>query len=375
MSRSAAIAALVALGACFFELADPVTSATGGGGAGGDDPTGGAPADWWDVGYSRRSILTLNDVPALSDVPVAVVLDSQRVDYQAAADAGRDLRFVAADGSLLPYEIERWDPTGRSLVWLRLSDVSTGVAIGMYYGHPAATAGEQPQSVWTDYAAVYHFADPPDAGSVVRDSAGTHDGLADNFVPSALSEGTLGPAYVFDGSRYVTVSFDDGLDISGAGSLEVVIRLDGLADNSTVAQKEGCCLGWLLDVQGDGALRQSWGKTNCCSGTPSYDYVFWDPPVSLVDGWHHIVAVWDVDAGIGTLFVDGAQVEQSGLSPASAINGTFRIGADYIGGNGLIGTLEELRLSLTAYDAIRAEVHDLVRRDALISYGAIESLP
>ncbi len=375
MSRSAALAATLALGACFFDLADPITGTSGGaGGAGGDGEAGGIPADWWDPAFRRRSTLTLDDAPSLSNVPLAVVLDATRIDYAAAAADGRDLRFVV-EATELPYEIERWDPSGGSLVWVLLPALSDGARIDMYYGHPAATAPARAAEVWTDYTAVYHFAQPPDAGSVVQDSAGAHDGSADNFASSALVDGPLGPAYGFDGTRYVTVGFDGALDIAGRGSLEVVVRLDGPSGRGVIAQKEGCCLGWLLDVTAGGGLRQSWGTTDCCSGGPTYDYVFWDPPVPLAGPWRHLVAVWDVDAGLGTLFVDGLQVVQAGLSAGAPADGTFRIGADYMGDNALVATLEELRLSATAYDATRVEVHDRVRRDALIHYGTIESLP
>jgi len=51
----------------------------------------------------------------------------------------------------LPYEIEKWDPTGTSTVWVQVPVIHGGSNndfIYLYYNNPSAKAGQLPSSVW-----------------------------------------------------------------------------------------------------------------------------------------------------------------------------------------------------------------------------------
>ena len=66
------------------------------------------------AGYTGSSTLT--------QFPVLVELNSSITGFtynSFASTTGGDLRFYAADGEELPYEVETWDPTGTSRVWVR----------------------------------------------------------------------------------------------------------------------------------------------------------------------------------------------------------------------------------------------------------------
>src|SRR5690606_35657995 len=81
---------------------------------------------WWDAGWGHRVELPLQNGGAstdVSDLPLLVRLDSDRIGYADTEAGGTDLRFVIDDGgsfTLLSHEIERWDPAGTSLVWVHL---------------------------------------------------------------------------------------------------------------------------------------------------------------------------------------------------------------------------------------------------------------
>ena len=74
---------------------------------------------------------------------------------------GYDLRAFDANGRILPYEIENWDPEGVSEIWVRTYDLNTSNAITLAWGNSAETDIEPytyDGSVWTNnFAAVYHM--------------------------------------------------------------------------------------------------------------------------------------------------------------------------------------------------------------------------
>ncbi|HOW71787.1 MAG TPA: DUF2341 domain-containing protein [Phycisphaerae bacterium] len=100
----------------------------------------------------------------LQDFPVLVTLTASATnDYAGFAANGADIRFSdAAMTTALGFEIEKWDPTGTSLIWVRVPQVSSvGDYIWMYWNYPGAAAAQMAPSTWSSsYLGVYHFADP-----------------------------------------------------------------------------------------------------------------------------------------------------------------------------------------------------------------------
>jgi hypothetical protein len=136
------------------------------GGAGGASGTGGAlPGDWFDAAWTARRKVTISD-PALTeelhDFQVLVKLDAQSLDYAHSLAQGADLRFVTTDGVVLKHEVEKWDPTGSSLIWLLLPALSaTPLQLWLYFGsaQAAAPSEQDRRAVWpAPYAAVWHLA-------------------------------------------------------------------------------------------------------------------------------------------------------------------------------------------------------------------------
>ena len=85
-----------------------------------------APTDWWNTSWSQRKRLTFNNTGQaenLADFAVLIKLDSTRINYALTQNAGQDLRFVDADGTLLAHEIESWDESGTSYVWVKVPQI------------------------------------------------------------------------------------------------------------------------------------------------------------------------------------------------------------------------------------------------------------
>ena len=98
----------------------------------------------------------------LSNFPLLLRLSTARQPLFDPADCGTggsDLRFALADGTLLAHEIDTWNPSGESLVWVNIPSLSADTEIVAYWGvkdsslAPAVTASD----TWSDYVAVYHL--------------------------------------------------------------------------------------------------------------------------------------------------------------------------------------------------------------------------
>ncbi len=119
------------------------------------------------LGYSVDiSVSTFTGNSTLTNFPMLVKISEGSpagFSYNQTAADGSDLRFTDADGFKLPYEIEKWDITGTSYVWVKVPEYKKdSYACTMHWG---AIAGEDvpetedPQKVWSDYIGVWHFAE------------------------------------------------------------------------------------------------------------------------------------------------------------------------------------------------------------------------
>ena len=169
-------------------------------------------APWYDTKWGRRIKLTFGNAAqaeSLSDFPVLVVLDSSRIDYTMTQDAGQDLRFIDADGkTLLAHEIEGWDESGLSHVWVKVPQIdgsSDADHIWLYFDNINASDGQAPASVWSaSFQGVWHLSEP---------GAGASGEFADSTANS--NDGTGGAGVAGDVPSRVTAKIGAGQDFDG----------------------------------------------------------------------------------------------------------------------------------------------------------------
>jgi hypothetical protein len=80
-------------------------------------------ANWWNSSWLNRKVISFDNTASssnLTDFPVLIALDSTKIDYSKTQNSGQDIRFVDGDGTALSYEIEKWDESGTSLVWVKV---------------------------------------------------------------------------------------------------------------------------------------------------------------------------------------------------------------------------------------------------------------
>ena len=153
---------------------------------------------WWNnmtiafFGYNKPETLT--------NFPVLVVLSTNISSFsysQFASTNGYDLRFSADGLTELNYEIEQWNPSGNSYVWVQVPQLASSSYIWAYWNNPGAASGPAAYTingaVWPTnaFAAVWHMNQPNAKDS----TANTNNGTANNSVGSA-------PGVIGNGAKY-----------------------------------------------------------------------------------------------------------------------------------------------------------------------------
>ena len=168
-------------------------------------PDSGPP--WWDPAWGARQYLRFHNVNSyrdLADFPVMVRLEPGRVDMARFNADGSDLRFVADDEvTLLPHEIERWDPDVEAVIWVRvplLEAFSNQSHVWLYHDNPGAADAQDPAGVWSNgYVSVLHMGSgDPEPDSTGLGNVGTVNNgvVADGIAASARELSGGGASYV-----------------------------------------------------------------------------------------------------------------------------------------------------------------------------------
>jgi hypothetical protein len=161
--------------------------------------------------YSRMPI-TFNGYTngaTLTNFPVLVRLSTNISGFSYAQfvspESGDDLRFTSANGTELPFEIERWDPAGESDIWVQVPLITnTNDYIIAYWGNPADSAMQPCNTngaVWntpigaSNFLLVYHL---NESGFPFADS--TMQYPATSGVAPTLGAGMIGNGCAFNGS-------------------------------------------------------------------------------------------------------------------------------------------------------------------------------
>ena len=146
-----------------------------------------AGMDWWDLGWTARRWITMNERSGndLVDHPVLVILNGTNFDYNKANEKGIDIRFATSSGIELNYWIEEWNPAGESRIWLNVSEIPANgeTTVGLYYGNEHADHSSNGTSV-------FDFFEDFDDGEIsdwTQFSMGTYGGAANTAASSTES--------------------------------------------------------------------------------------------------------------------------------------------------------------------------------------------
>jgi len=160
----------------------------------------------------------------LVDLPALVIVDGLLVDYSVIADPERDLGFRSVvTGADLPFDIERWNPGGESLVWIKVPRVEPGIvaaSVAVHFGPGMNRYAGTGADVWSDYAIALHGERFPDGA--------THDRVT-------LGAGWIGNGLAFPSTGDGVVAMPPSTLLDGwpSFSLEMWLLVSGMLPSGT----------------------------------------------------------------------------------------------------------------------------------------------
>lgn len=318
-------------------------------------------------GYAGTEVLT--NFPVL----VRLAADSPLgFSYADCAEGGADLTFKDDGGNVIPREIDTWNTSDESLVWVCVPVVTNGASFTMHYGNTSVAAQPTCQtdgSVWSNanYNAVWHFAS--------SNKESVHD-------LSATVSGTT--AYKNDGT-YPTVMGGNALWLSNNGYLRYANSADWttLGDGNTltlscwaISQNPGygrmisCKTNW-NDAIGYELTTQNSDTTITIGTLGESQQQFSGVP--SVKSWRHITATYSSN-GTLSLWVDGLSKGSASKSALTTPTAALTLGANSGTGNYWPGGLDEVRIhrGVESGDWIKA-CYDTMSSGTFLTAGARQS--
>ncbi len=340
------------------------------------------------LGWSSRKKITFDNsaqAENLTNFPVLIKLDSTRIDYAQTQNAGQDIRFTDSDGTTqLSYEIEKWDESGTSIVWVKVPQVDASSAtdyIYMYYGNTGAADAQNKTAVWSNsFIGVWHLAETGNgtAGEYKDSSSTGADGQGGGgtsaATPTVDTAGAIGNSAVFDGTD----------DFINAGSSSV-FKITNTPFTFT-AWVNPTNLSRIMVAFGNDNLSSGWNIRVNTSGTFGYvtrgATLSFDSTATITAGaWSHISGTYSGDpTKFRDLFKNGTfsnSQTYTGSIASAACN--FLLGARWASGCGaasatFIGKLDEVRISNVVRSASWLAASYKSETDIFNTFGSTEPI-
>ena len=287
---------------------------------GGDEPE---PSGGDGRGFARKttfapsaSVLAKIGDSSWTDFPVLLRLPAA-VSSQLRSVGGKDLLIEDENGDALSFEVETFNPSGTTLVWVKVPALSSATVLTVYFGG-AANTNNDPASVWSRYAGVWHFA-PSAAGTMTVPDATGH-GLAGVTTNTLASyEGPAGLGALQAGSVVRAPDYDVKLDSAAQFSASGWFKAPTQSNSwwSIVSKKVGITTGdngqnlWNIDKGWYLELPQSKTALNLIYSTSAQMTV---PDVTANWNYFHVVS----DGSTLKVYLNGS------TSPAKSVNYTVK---------------------------------------------------
>ena len=321
------------------------------------------------AGYTGAS--TLSGFPVLVRIAENSPSGFSYDDLQSKS-TGADIAFVGMDGAGLPFEIDTWNPSGTSLIWVRLPSMRNGTQFVMCWGSTSSGKDVCNANPWSDYTGVWHMGEETTGITTIHDS--TTNALDGTSVATSSSktDGKVGRA------RFITSNtanaagspYDSGVTVDMTNDQAKLAAVDAIVPEFTASfwvRPQNNAQWWYFITRKASDKGPGWGLQNGSDGNNSSFKVFRAYGGTENDGdclnltgitaleqskWVKLDAVWKTDktfllyvngaqAGTGTLKNQAANGNQTKLALGGALAPTAN---DQKSGRGVYGDMDEIRL-------------------------------
>lgn len=312
---------------------------------------------------------------AVTDFPLLVRLDADRLDFSQAGEGGKDLRFSDADGSPIPFQIERWDAAGsRAEAWVRVPRIdgnSDKDFISYHWGKSTAVSASRGDSVFSrsnGFLSSYNLNETSGEALDAVSPPANGGGAATRGVP-----GIIGNAYRFTGGNtYVNLP---GERLSGAAAFTVSLwAKEAMPFSGINSEPRTTLIGMSAAASGDFAIISQDRRLGAVSGFRADGEILLETLIPLPEAWHHIAVTYDgrefrlYDAGAVAVAhaADGIKAAGPGLS----IGALHTDGGTWTGN--FIGEIDAVQISGEARGPawIKLAFESQREGSGLLSFGA-----
>ena len=333
--------------------------------------------DW--TAFSKSFTITFDGYAggaALADFPVLVRLSPGTVSGFRYSDFrkenGGDLRFSDENGNLIPHEIDTWDTSDESTVWVKVPTLTRTTQITAHYGCLRPVRPLDPKNVWSNgYAGVWHLGE---GAPTLAESSGASTGFSSSNGAGIgyAASGIVGGAVDFGdtgGGRRLDADDGDSLDGFDAFTIEMWTwqtgRVTGSGDRVTglLAKRNAYDdqMSWFVHDNGSN-LVLSVSSDGLHGTTRAAELV--SPALGT---WQHVAFTYDSGAAGGSCFkgyLEGLFAKATGQSAGRVFAGAGDLHLGCLGLNdarNFPGRIDEVRISNVARSAdwVRAS-HDTV---------------
>ena len=283
---------------------------------------------------------------------------------------GADLVFADADGVVLPSEIDTWNTSGESLVWVKVPAFENGMNIYAYWGAESASSIVSTDT-WSDFAGVWHMnesgsTDEPDVsgngldatpnGSATAEMTTVSNGAVGNARINQLTEGA-GTRNCLSVPSYPALG--DTFTVSGWFNASYKEGWHRLISRKTAYGTDG----WEVEMRNGSDEIDVYG-----SGEPNVRTAVSD----LQGSWNQLAFVY-----CGTtvyVYQNGVQIASGSITSVEDLNDRrLGIGNNAVcGERSFVGSYDEVRFGPGALPAQRiAADYATVTNAAFFSYGTV----
>jgi biopolymer transport protein ExbB len=309
-------------------------------------------AQWWSQDWAFRKQINLDlsatgvNIPGSpTDVPVLIRLSPANFGFFGDVQPdGSDLRFIGADDvTPLKYHIERFDAVNQIvLAWVRVPRLTGGTNtdfVYLYYGNPAATAGDDRAGTYdVNQVVVYHFSDV----NGIASDATAYGNQPTQFGAQLTTASLIAGGARFDGMSAVRIADSPTTRVlpSQGVTVSAWLRIDAPQQDAYVVSAE--------DPLGRSLVLGLNGAAPYVRLTGDAGPVLLAAPDITIAEWHHVA----LRAGDGrlNLFVDGVDAASMDVE-LPEIAAPLVIGQSAAGANGFVGELDELQVANTVRSA------------------------